>query len=55
MLRYSRVSEGEQGLDKLKLGYLADVYGFEHKEAHHACSDAEVNAQIYLELKKLFK
>ncbi|MBP3338388.1 MAG: DUF1351 domain-containing protein [Lachnospiraceae bacterium] len=39
--------------EKLNLGYLAGKYGFEHKEAHRAWSDAEVNAKIYFELKKL--
>lgn len=39
--------------DKVNLGYLADQYGFEHKEAHRAWSDAEVNAQVYFELQKL--
>lgn len=41
--------------EKVNLGYLAQQYGFEHKEAHRAWSDAEVNAQVYLELKKLSK
>lgn len=39
--------------EKINLGYLAQQYGFEHKEAHRAWSDAEVNAQVYFELKKL--
>lgn len=39
--------------EKLNLPYLAQFYGFEHKEAHRAWSDAEVNAQIYFELQKL--
>lgn len=39
--------------EKVNLGYLAQQYGFEHKEAHRAWSDAEVNAQVYFELKKL--
>jgi DNA polymerase III epsilon subunit family exonuclease len=39
--------------EKVNLPYLADFYGFEHKEAHRAWSDAEVNAQIYFELQKL--
>lgn len=42
-----------QGWDKVNLGYLAQHYGFEHKEAHRAWSDAEVNAAVYFELKKL--
>ena len=42
-----------QGWEKLNLGYLANSYGFEHKEAHRAWSDAEVNAEVYFELKKL--
>ena len=41
------------GWEKLNLGYLAGRYGFEHKEAHRAWSDAEVNAKVYFELKKL--
>ena len=41
--------------DKVNLGYLAGQYGFDHKEAHRAWSDAEVNAQVYFELKKLAK
>lgn len=40
---------------KVNLGYLAQQYGFEHKEAHRAWSDAEVNAQVYFELKRLCK
>ena len=36
----------------LNLGYLANYYGYEHKEAHRAWSDAEVNAEIYFELQK---
>ena len=39
--------------EKVSLPYLADYYCFEHKEAHRAWSDAEVNAQVYFELKKL--
>lgn len=39
--------------EKVNLGYLAQQYGFEHKEAHRAWSDAEVNAQVYFELQKL--
>lgn len=45
--------KNSKGWDKVNLGYLADSYGFEHKEVHRAWSDAEVNAQIYFELKKL--
>lgn len=41
--------------DKVNLSYLSSQYGFEHKEAHRAWSDAEVNAQIYFELQKLSK
>lgn len=40
--------------DKVNLSYLSNYYGFEHKEAHRAWSDAEVNALIYFELQKLF-
>ena len=43
----------KQGWDKLNLGYLDEKYGFEHKEAHRAWSDAEVNAKVYFELQKL--
>ena len=42
-----------QKWEKINLGYLAQQYGFEHKEAHRAWSDAEVNAQVYFELQKL--
>ena len=42
-----------QRWEKVNLGYLAQKYGFEHKEAHRAWSDAEVNAQVYFELQKL--
>ncbi|MCQ2493635.1 MAG: DUF1351 domain-containing protein [Lachnospiraceae bacterium] len=44
-----------QGWEKVNLGYLAQRYGFEHKEAHRAWSDAEVNAEVYFELQKLDK
>ncbi len=47
--------KNDQKWDKLNLGYLAQQYGFEHKEAHRAWSDAEVNARIYFELQKLSK
>ncbi len=43
----------EQGWEKLNLSYLSGLYGFEHKEVHRAWSDADVNALIYFELKKL--
>ena len=43
----------QQGWKKIKLEYLSEYYGFEHKEAHRAWSDAEVNAQVYFELQKL--
>ncbi len=43
----------QQGWENIQLGYLAGFYGFEHKEAHRAWSDAEVNAQVFFELKKL--
>lgn len=42
-----------QGWEKVNLGYLARQYGVEHKEAHRAWSDAEVNAEVYFELQKL--
>lgn len=42
-----------QKWEKLNLGYLAGLYGFEHKEAHRAWSDAEVNVQVYFVLKQL--
>lgn len=45
----------QQGWKKVKLEYLSDFYGFEHKEAHRAWSDAEVNAKVYFELQKLSK
>ena len=45
--------KNSKGCEKVNLGYLADRYGFEHKEVHRAWSDAEVNAQVYFELKKL--
>ena len=45
--------KNQMGWEKVKLGYLADQYGLEHKNAHRAWSDAEVNAQIYFELQKL--
>ena len=43
----------EMGWEKVNLPYLAQYYGFEHKEAHRAWSDAEVNAEVYFELQKL--
>lgn len=45
--------KSEMGWEKINLSYLAKFYGFEHKEAHRAWSDAEVNAQVYFELQKL--
>lgn len=45
----------QQGWEKLNLSYLSSYYGFEHQEVHRAWSDAEVNAKIYFELKKLCK
>ncbi len=39
--------------EKVSLGYLAEYYGFENKEAHRAFSDAEINARVYFELQKL--
>lgn len=47
--------KNSQGWEKVNLGYLAQQYGFEHKEAHRAWSDAEVNAKVYFELQKLNK
>ena len=46
--------KNQKNWELLNLGYLANYYGFEHKEAHRAWSDAEVNADIYFELKRLF-
>lgn len=43
------------GWVKLTLPYLANYYGYVHKEVHRAWSDAEVNAMVYFELQKLFK
>jgi DNA polymerase III epsilon subunit family exonuclease len=43
----------QMGWEKINLPYLANFYGFEHKETHRAWSDAEVNAQVYFELQKL--
>ena len=45
--------KAEKGWEKINLGYLSAFYGFEHKEVHRAWSDAEVNAQVYFELKRL--
>ena len=45
----------EKKWEKLNLSYLSSYYGFEHKEIHRAWSDAEVNANIYFELKELYK
>ena len=47
--------KNQMGWEKVKLGYLAGQYGFEHKNAHRAWSDAEVNAQVYYELQKLYQ
>ena len=47
--------KNSQGWEKLNLSYLAQQYGFLHKEAHRAWSDAEVNAEVYFELKKLME
>lgn len=47
------VPEDKVCWNKLNLSYLAQQYGFEHKEAHRAWSDAEVNVQVYFELQKL--
>ena len=44
-----------QRWEKISLGYLAQQYGFEHKEAYRAWNDAEVNAEVYFELQKLDK
>lgn len=46
--------KNKMGWTKLTLPYLSSYYGYEHKEAHRAWSDAEVNAQVYFELQKLF-
>ena len=48
--KYQKLNEWKS----IKLEYLAEFYGYEHKEAHRAWSDAEVNAKIYFDLKKLF-
>ena len=40
--------------EKLNLGYLATYFGIEHKEAHRAWSDAEVNALVYFKLKQSY-
>ena len=45
----------QQGWEKLNLSYLSSYYGFEHQEVHRAWSDAEVNAKIYFELKKMYE
>ncbi|WP_022757015.1 exonuclease domain-containing protein [Butyrivibrio fibrisolvens] len=44
-----------KGWDKITLPYLAEFYGFEHKEVHRAWSDAEVNARLYFELQKVIQ
>ncbi|WP_022761926.1 exonuclease domain-containing protein [Butyrivibrio sp. AD3002] len=41
-----------KGWENITLPYLAELYGFEHKEVHRAWSDAEVNARVYFELQK---
>ena len=40
------------GWENITLPYLAEFYGFDHKEVHRAWSDAEVNARVYFELQK---
>ena len=49
----AKSSKERKGWEKLNLSYLSQYFGFEHKEVHRAWSDAEVNAQIYFELKRL--
>jgi exonuclease, DNA polymerase III, epsilon subunit family len=49
----ARKYKEQKGWEKLKLEYLSEYYGLAHKEAHRAWSDAEVNALVYFELKKL--
>lgn len=48
----ARKFKEEKGWESLKLSYLAEQFGIVHEEAHRAWSDAEVNAQVYLEMKK---
>ena len=43
----------QMGWENVQLSTLSAFYGVEHKEVHRAWSDAEVNAHIYFELKKL--
>lgn len=53
--RLAKQFKSKIGWEKVTLSYLSDFYGFEHKEAHRAWSDAEINAQVYFELQKLSK
>ncbi|MCD7818409.1 MAG: 3'-5' exonuclease [Lachnospiraceae bacterium] len=49
---YAKKYKDILGFDNIKLEYLAEEFGIEQQNAHRAWCDAEVNAQVYLALKK---
>ena len=48
----ARKQKARMGWDGVSLPELAKFYGLQHKEAHRAWSDAEVNAKVYFALRE---
>ena len=51
--KYAKRFKNEQGWDNVKLEYLSQKFGLEHKDAHRAWCDAEVNVSVYQKLQQM--
>lgn len=51
--RFARTLKEAQGWKNVKLEYLSEVFGIPQPDAHRAWCDAQANALLYTELKKL--
>ena len=51
--KYAKRFKDEQGWDNVKLEYLSQKFGLEHKDAHRAWCDAEVNVDVYQKLQQM--
>ena len=53
--RYARQFKDQMGWQDVKLETLSEIFGIEQSEAHRAWCDAEANAKLFFELKRLQK
>lgn len=52
---YAAQFKQQENWEKLRLGYLSEVFGITLQNAHRAWCDAEANAEVYFKLKEMRK